>query len=258
MCGRFTIVSPTNRIVSQFEVDEVDDSVGESGPDWNVSPRRMVLAVRDHDDRRVLSRLRWGLVPGWAKDVAIGDRLINARAETLAEKPSFRRAFARKRCLIPADGFYEWAAVPVAGAKPRKQPFYVHRRDDAPLALAGLWETWKVPEGTSLPTPDGWLRTCTIVTTDANAVLAPVHHRMPVVLERAAWDEWLDPDVDDVGALARLLRPAADDRLVLHAVSTKVNGSRANGPDLIEPIEPIEPVEPVDAGDAGDAPADGT
>ena len=244
MCGRFTIVSPTNRIVSQFEVDEVDGSVGPDEPDWNVSPRRMVLAVRDHDDRRVLSRLRWGLVPGWAKDVAIGDRLINARAETLAEKPSFRRAFARKRCLIPADGFYEWAVVPVAGAKPRKQPFYVHRRDEAPLALAGLWETWKVPDGVDVATPDGWLRTCTIVTTDANAVLAPVHHRMPVVLERGEWDEWLDPEVDDVGALQRLLRPADDDRLVLHAVSTTVNGSRANGPDLIRPV-------PVDAPDAG-------
>lgn len=237
MCGRFTIVSPTNRIVDQFEVDEVDDSVGESGPDWNVSPRRPVLTVRDHDDHRVLSRLRWGLVPSWAKDVAIGDRLINARAETLAEKPSFRRAFARKRCLIPADGFYEWAAVGVTGSKPRKQPYYVHGRDDAPLALAGLWETWKVPEGVAVPTPDGWLRTCTIVTTDANAVLAPVHHRMPVVLERAAWDEWLDPAVDDVGPLQRLLRPAADDRLMLHAVSTEVNGSRANGPGLIEPVD---------------------
>lgn len=237
MCGRFTIVSPTNRIVRAFAVDEVDGSVGDAGPDWNVSPRRPVLAVRDHDDHRVLSRLRWGLVPRWAKDVAIGDRLINARAETLAEKPSFRRAFARTRCLIPADGFYEWAAVPVAGAKPRKQPYYVHARDDAPLALAGLWETWKVPEASDLSTPDGWLRTCTIVTTDANAVLAPVHHRMPVVLERSVWDEWLDPDVDDVGSLQRLLRPASDDLLELHAVGTEVNGSRANGPGLVEPVD---------------------
>ena len=237
MCGRFTIVSPTNRIVSQFEVDEVDASVGESGPDWNVSPRRGVLAVREHGDRRVLSRLRWGLVPGWAKDVAIGDRLINARAETLAEKPSFRRAFAHKRCLIPADGFYEWAAVPVTGAKPRKQPYYVHSRDGVPLALAGLWETWKVPDDAEVPTPDGWLRTCTIVTTDANATLAPVHHRMPVVLERSAWDEWLDPEVDDVGSLQRLLRPARDDLLGLHAVGTEVNGSRATGPGLVEPVD---------------------
>ena len=241
MCGRFTIVSPTNRIVTHFEVDEVDGSVGDDGPDWNVAPRRRVLAVRDHDDARVLSRLRWGLVPPWAKDPGMGDRLINARAETLAEKPSFRRAFAKRRCLIPADGFYEWTTVPGPGGKPRKQPWYASRRDGEPLALAGLWETWKVPDGASEPTPDGWLRTCTIVTTDANAVLAPVHHRMPVVLERAAWDEWLDPDATDVAALSRLLRPADDDRLTIRAVSPAVNSSRANGPELVEPVDPEAP-----------------
>ncbi len=248
MCGRFTITSPTNRIVTHFEVDDVDDSVGSDGPDWNVAPRRAVLAVRDHDDRRVLSRLRWGLVPAWAKDPAMGDRMINARSETLAEKPAFRRAFARKRCLVPADGFYEWAAAPGPDGKTRKQPYFIHRRDDEPLALAGLWETWKVPGDAAVAgSPDGWLRTCTIVTTDANATLAPVHHRMPVVLERPAWDEWLDPDVDDVGSLQRLLRPAPDDRLVLHAVSTRVNSARNHGPDLIEPVEAVDPATDADA-----------
>ena len=247
MCGRFTITSPTNRVVAHFEVDEVDDSVGDGAADWNVSPRRPVLAVRDHADRRVLSRLRWGLVPSWSKDPAIGDRMINARAETLAEKPAFRRAFARKRCLVPADGFFEWKPVDVGGAKPSKQAYYACLRDGAPMAFAGLWEVWKVAGGAepALGADDGWLRTCTIVTTDANAALAPVHHRMPVVLPAAAWDEWLDPENSDTRALTRWLTPAPAEWFDVYPVSTRVNNARHNGPDLVEPVDPVGPVGPV-------------
>jgi len=158
-------------------------------PDYNVSPRRNVLAVREREGQRVLSRLRWGLVPSWAKEVKIGDRMINARAETVASKPAYRRAFANKRCLIPADGFYEWKAGTAAGGdkKPRKQPYFIHRKDGEPLAFAGLWEVWKVPDDRpdnekDLGGDDGWLRSCVIVTTTANELMAPIHNRMPVIL----------------------------------------------------------------------------
>ena len=241
MCGRFVTASSPTLVAERLAVDEVDASVGTDAtePDYNVSPRRMVLAVREHDDQRVLSRLRWGLVPPWAKDVAVGDRMINARAETLAAKPAYRRAFARQRCLIPADGFYEWAAAPPSDGKPRKQPYFIHRRDGEPMAFAGLWEVWKVPEDAdpALGGVDGWLRSCVIVTTVANDALAPIHHRMPVILPERAWEQWLDPDERDVDALARLLVPAPADALEAYAVSTRVNNARNNSADLVDRLD---------------------
>jgi putative SOS response-associated peptidase YedK len=235
VCGRFVTASSPALLAERLAVDETDESVEpDPEPDYNVSPRRAVLAVREHDGRRVMSRLRWGLVPSWAKNPSVGDRMINARAETLAARPAYRSAFADKRCIIPADGFYEWKPVPsLDGARPRKQPYFIHRRDGEPLAFAGLWEVWKIPEGTEdLVTRDGWLRSCVIVTTTANALLEPIHNRMPVILPETAWAQWLDPDQHDTTALAEFLVPADAQLLEAYEVSTRVNDARNSGSDL--------------------------
>jgi putative SOS response-associated peptidase YedK len=253
MCGRFVSTSSPSELAEQFVVDEVAVANGE--PNYNVAPRAKVMVVRERsgggdevEERRVLSRVRWGLVPSWAKDPGIGDRLINARAETVAEKPAYRRAFAKRRCIIPADGFYEWKVVgPPSSPKgrPKKQPIYIHRRDEEPMAFAGLWEAWKVPEGVDAPDDgaddgDGWLRSCAIVTTDANALLAPVHDRMPVVLPASAWEQWLDPDEQDRDTLVALLAPAPDEWFEVHPVSTRVNRVVNNDSGLLTPV-PAEP-----------------
>jgi putative SOS response-associated peptidase YedK len=255
VCGRFVTASSPALIADRFAVDDIDETAApEREPDYNVSPRRNVLAVRarpraegDEEDggpQRVLSRLRWGLVPSWAKELKIGDRMINARAETVASKPAYRRAFANKRCLIPADGFYEWRAQPGSGeggasasARPKKQPYFIHRKDGEPLAFAGLWETWKVPDDRpesekDVAGDDGWLRSCVIVTTTASDLMAPIHNRMPVILPESTWEQWLDPDEHDVDALARLLVPASNELLEAYPVSTAVNNARNNGPEL--------------------------
>ena len=256
MCGRFVTASSPALIADRFAVDEVDATVApDPEPDYNVSPRRNVLAVRaraqdegeDGEPERVLSRLRWGLVPSWAKELKVGDRMINARAETVASKPAYRRAFANKRCLIPADGFYEWKAAPATGggasgtAKPRKQPYFIHRKDGEPLAFAGLWEVWKVPNDSpddvkDVGGDDGWVRSCVIVTTTANDLMAPIHNRMPVILPESAWEQWLDPDEHDVDALAKLLVPAPNALLEAYPVSTAVNNARNNGPELARAV----------------------
>ena len=257
MCGRFVTASSPALIADRFAVDEIDASVGEPQPDYNVAPRREVMVVREREDQRVLSRLRWGLVPSWAKDVKIGDRMINARAETVATKPSYRRAFAKKRCLIPADGFYEWKAGKAlegqagkagtagkSGPKPKKQPFFIHRRDGEPLAFAGLWEVWKVPDdeagtigGPHLGDADGWLRTCVILTTTPNAVTEPIHNRMPVILPESAWAQWLDPDEQDIDALSKLLVPSPAELIEAYPVSADVNNARNNGPELAHAVD---------------------
>jgi putative SOS response-associated peptidase YedK len=243
VCGRFVTASSPALIADRFAVDEVDATVApDPEPDYNVSPRRNVLAVREREGQRVLSRLRWGLVPSWAKDLKVGDRMINARAETVASKPAYKRAFANKRCLIPADGFYEWKAGArggggaTAGAKPKKQPYFIHRRDGEPMAFAGLWEVWKVPDDVEEVGDDGWLRSCVIVTTTANEVLEPIHNRMPVILPESAWQRWLDPEEHDVDALASLLVPAPATLLEAYPVSTTVNNARNNGPELARAV----------------------
>ncbi|HEX6312445.1 MAG TPA: SOS response-associated peptidase [Acidimicrobiia bacterium] len=226
MCGRYVQASSPELLAERFGVDEV--RIEEHEPRYNVAPRAEVPAVRRRHDRKVLSLLRWGLVPSWAKDTKIGDRLINARAEAVADKPAFRGAFARRRCLIPADGFYEWRAVP---GRRRKQPMFVHRRDGEPMAFAGLWEVWRERE------EDDWLRSCVIVTTDANDLLMPIHDRMPVILPESAWDTWLDPETDP-DTLKRLLVPAPDDLVVAYPVSLRVNRADNEGPDLVREIHP--------------------
>jgi putative SOS response-associated peptidase YedK len=246
MCGRFVAASSPTLLAERFHVDEQRGTDGDA--DYNVAPRTDVLVVRDRpgDDTttRVLSRLRWGLVPTWAKDPSIGDRLINARAETVATKPAYRRSFTKRRCIIPADGFYEWRrlpAVPGSSARP-KEPTFVRRRDGEPLAFAGLWSVWKVPEplAATIGDDDGWLRSCTIVTTHANELLAPIHDRMPVVLPEAAWDRWLDPRPElttaDVDALTALLVPAPDDWFEAYTVSPRVNQAIDHDAGLVQPV----------------------
>jgi putative SOS response-associated peptidase YedK len=173
------------------------------------------------------------LVPSWAKDSRIGARLINARSETLAQRPAFRSLVSTRRALLPVSGFYEWRR-PEPGSPARKQPFYFHHADGEPLVFAGLWDLWLDAEGQPL-------RSCTIITTAANKTMASVHHRMPVILPRDAWDEWLDPEPMPPTLLAELLAPAADDLLTINPVSRAVNSSRNDGPELIEPVDEPEP-----------------
>jgi putative SOS response-associated peptidase YedK len=243
MCGRFVSASSPVLLADRFDVTDVDLD-DDYAPDYNVAPRSRVMVVRQRDDRRVLSRVRWGLVPSWASDVSIGDRMINARAEGLTDKPAYRRSFAKRRCLIPADGFYEWMVVAPPSTpkgRPKKQPMFVHRRDGEPMAFAGLWSVWKVPDGLTVESagPDGWLRSCAIVTTRANDLLRPVHDRMPVLLPESAWARWLDPEDADVEALAELLVPALDEELEMWPVSTAVNSAESSGPELVKPVEAV-------------------
>jgi putative SOS response-associated peptidase YedK len=208
---------------------------------YNIAPTQEVLVVRQDpaDGRRVADMLRWGLIPAWSASEKgnAGPPMINARSETLASKPMFRSAVRRRRCLIPADGFYEWQQSP-SGAKGKKQPYFIHRPDDGPFAFAGLWERWqsKVPAANHEPSPNPSLHgrgddeeapltieSCTIVTTEANAALRELHERMPVVLAPCDYAMWLDPKVEDPAALAHLLAPCADEELIAEPVGTHVN-----------------------------------
>ncbi len=227
VCGRYVSVSSPTILAERFQVETV--RVHEAEANYNVTPRAEVPVVAESEGHRVLDVVRWGLIPFWAKDASIGDRLINARAETVAKSNAFKRAFERRRCIIPADGFYEWKKI--AGQK-AKQPYFFRRRDGEPLAFAGLWEIWHDPaQGEDAP----GIRTCVIITGDANAVVAPVHDRMPVVLPESAWDTWLDRENRDVGALQHLLVPAPADEFEAWPVSTLVNKPANNGAELIEP-----------------------
>jgi putative SOS response-associated peptidase YedK len=245
MCGRFVAASSPTLLAERFHAE---DTIEATVPDYNVAPREDVTVVRERADgdsrRRVLSRIRWGLVPAWAKVPSVGDRMINARAETLRRSSAYQVAFEKRRCLIPADGFYEWEKLPPApgATRGRRQPYLIHRRDGEPMAFAGLWAVWKVPEAQvgTIGGDDGWLRSCSIVTTEANALLEPVHNRMPVVLPEGAWDEWLDPTPVTgarAAALAELLVPAPDAWFEMFAVSERVNRVLEKGPELVRPID---------------------
>ena len=179
---------------------------------------------------RVLTTFRWGLVPSWAKDPGVGNRMINARAETVATKNAYRKAFRKHRCIIPADGFYEWKVVP--GQK-RKQPMFIDRPDGEPMAFAGLWEVWRDPND-----PGRELHSCTVITGPANEKMAEVHDRMPVMLPPSVWDTWLDPEVQDVDLLGTFLVPAPPEVIQLRPVSPEVNNVRNTGPHLLDPFEP--------------------
>ncbi|MDQ2754087.1 MAG: SOS response-associated peptidase [Actinomycetota bacterium] len=239
MCGRFTSTSTLEQLAEAYDIDEV--RAEPMAPRYNVAPTDPVLAVataRPKPPReaapRMLGVFGWGLVPSWAKDPSIGSRLINARAESVATKPAFRNALTRRRCLIPADAYYEWQLRPGVGTakKPAKLPWAIRRHDHQPMAFAGLWEVWRDPAQ-----PDGeFLRTCAIVTTGASRPMAVIHDRMPVILEPSAWDIWLDPGIDEVDAISGFLRPAAEDLLEAYPVSTRVNKVSEDGPDLLEPL----------------------
>ncbi len=225
MCGRFALISSTEAVAEALGVDSATiANIPQSVPRYNIAPTQPVTAVRlDKNGQRQITFFRWGLVPSWAKDLTIGSRMINARSETVAEKPSFRAAFKRRRCLIPADGFYEWQKQ-----NGQKQPVYIHAADKRPLALAGLWEVWRDPEGSRL-------ETCTILTTTPNEFMAPIHNRMPVIIEAEDYSMWLDPGPNPEDGL-HLLRPYPAERMAAYPVSTTVNNPRNDVPACIEPI----------------------
>lgn len=220
MCGRYVVTTPGDVLAELFELDEKP----RLEPRYNVAPIQEVAIVRRRDDGgRELARVHWGLIPFWAKERAIGNKLINARAETVAEKPSFRDSFKKRRCLIPADGFYEWQKT-----DGRKQPWLLRLRDGAPFAFAGLWSTWKDRES------DATIESCTIVTTTPNALAAPIHDRMPVLLPRERHADWLDPAAE-AGGLAALLAPYPATEMEAYPVSTWVNSPAHDDPRCLEP-----------------------
>jgi putative SOS response-associated peptidase YedK len=243
MCGRFVSASSPQLLVERFGVTDI--GFDEHEPDYNVTPRAMVPIVRERarePEARVLSLVRWGLVPSWAEDPSTGDRLINARAETVATTGSYKNAFRKRRCIVPADAFYEWTSKDKAPKLPKgtpRQPYLVHRRDGEPMAFAGLWEIWRDEQVADRDAPDAWLRTCAIVTTRANALLEPIHGRMPVMLPEPAWDAWLDPANDALAELEAMLVPAPDDVLEVYPVSTRVNKPENNDPSLIDRVEVV-------------------
>ena len=219
MCGRYTLATQAGRLAEEFGLDA---SSVEFPANYNVAPTQGVAAVLEEGGGRDLEVLRWGLIPPWADDPQIGSRMINARSETAPEKPSFRRAFRERRCLIPADGFYEWRRTNGA-----KQPYYIHMEGGHSFAFAGLWESWDKGG-------EGEVRTCTILTTRANALVDEIHERMPVILAPDAYDVWLDP-ASERDELAGLLAPYPEDEMEAYLVSRFVNSPSNNDPRCIEP-----------------------
>ena len=217
MCGRYTLISDLGDLAQRFEFDGSDFSYD---PGYNIAPTESVLTVRNVEGREA-ALMRWGLIPFWAKDPKIGSRMINARAETVAEKPAFRNALKKRRCLVLADGYYEWQKTPVG-----KRPYRIIMKSGEPFAMAGLWETWKDHQGKVVPS-------CTIITTAANDFLAPIHDRMPVILPREMEELWLDPVTDDAAVLTGILTPYSDDGMDAYEVSTLVNYARNDGPEVI-------------------------
>ena len=244
MCGRYASSRKPEDLIEEFEIS--DSRVGVPlEPDYNVAPTKEVYAVverppsrdRSAAAERQLRTVRWGLVPSWAKDPSIGNRMINARMETVAEKPSYRRAFSSRRCLLPADGYFEWypTSERTKAGKPVKQPFFIRPVDGGVLAMAGLYEIWKDPTREE-DDPDLFRWTCTVITTDAEDSLGHIHDRMPLMVTPDRWADWLDPTVSGKDRLLSLLVPAAPGLLEAFPVSTQVNNVRNNGPELLEPL----------------------
>jgi putative SOS response-associated peptidase YedK len=235
MCGRYATARQRQELLDTFEIGfDADEEVNE--PDYNVAPTKPVPAVLERAAKetpekvvRQLRSLRWGLVPPWAKDLSIGSKMINARVETVHEKPAFRRAFAKRRCLLPADGYFEWYKLEDAEGKPRKQPFFIRPRDGKIMAMAGLYEFWRSPDGE-------WMQTCTVITTEASDDLGRIHDRMPMIVEPARWDAWLDPAHTEPDEVRKLLVPAMAGTMEAYPVSNSVGNVRNNGRGLIQPL----------------------
>jgi putative SOS response-associated peptidase YedK len=220
MCGRFTQTISAAGVAEAFGVEEVS---GDLKPSYNIAPTQPV-AVIISDDKKRLVQVRWGLVPSWAKDISIGNKLINARAETITEKASFRNAFKKRRCLVVADGFYEWQRFGDG-----KRPMYIRLQSAKPFGMAGLYEVWQSPEGEEITS-------CAIVTTEANALMKPIHERMPVIIPKENEDLWLDPKAQDTEVLRNLLRPYPAEAMQAHPVSKLVNSPGNNSPNCIKPV----------------------
>lgn len=265
MCGRYASSRRPEDLIEEFEV--VASRVATPLlPDYNVAPTDEVYAVMERPPRpedtaapteagpgsgdrgladapeRQLRVVRWGLVPSWAKDPVIGSRMINARMETLAEKPAFKRALAARRCLLPADGYYEWYPTQelTKSGKPRKQPFFIRPADGGVLAMAGLYELWRDPAAAA-DDPNRWRWTATVITTAAEDALGRIHDRMPLLVDRDRWGQWLDPRINEPGDVLPLLQPAAPGQLSAYPVSAAVGNVRNNSPELIEPL-PVQEV----------------
>jgi putative SOS response-associated peptidase YedK len=224
MCGRFVGFRSLEELKDSFPIDR---AAYETTSNFNVAPSQEVLAIVKHAGENWLVKFHWGLVPFWAKDISIGNRMINARSETIAEKPSFRNAFKKRRCLILADGFYEWK-----GEKGRKQPMFITLPDRKPFAFAGLWETWNKKDD-----QDSSYKSCTIITTKASKSIRDIHHRMPVILKSKVYESWLNPGNQNVVELDRILKNELITELVSYPVSKQVNSTRNNDASCIEPIE---------------------
>jgi putative SOS response-associated peptidase YedK len=284
MCGRYASARSRIELLEEFNVQR-DRTAEPLPPDYNVAPTKPVYAVlarapRDEEPDaaapaaaephgraasadggrggkpgepvRELRVVRWGLVPSWAKDISIGSKMINARAETVSEKPAFRSAFSRRRCLLPADGYYEWQPPP-AGSRGPKQPYFICRPDRGPLAFAGLYELWR-DRAVAKDDPAAWLWTATIITTSAPDELGEIHDRMPMVIDSSRWADWLDPGNADAADLRALLTPAQASGLISYPVSLAVNSVRNNGPELIAQADPVRHgADPADGGKARSA-----
>jgi putative SOS response-associated peptidase YedK len=220
MCGRFALYSDQFSLAQRFEAE----ALPELYPRYNVAPTQSIAIVREEGGKRRFALVRWGLIPHWAKDAKIGYSTINARAETVASKPAFRNAFKYRRCLIPADGFYEWQVVP--GSKV-KQPWFIVLKDREPMTFGGLWERWRSPEGEDL-------ESCSIIVTDANDLMRPIHDRMPVILSPGDWDAWLETEAKDAGGLQGLLKPYAAEEMTAWRVSAMVNSPKNDSVGCVE------------------------
>lgn len=243
MCGRYVSASSPQQIVDYFGVESLAEAVsGDAAPtepNYNVAPSVQVPTVSLHDNKRHLDRFRWGLIPSWAKSKTIGYKMINARSETVKTKNAFRAAAKRRRCIIPADAFYEWTAVEHPTAKkPVKQPWCIQRNDGEPFAFAGLYEFWTDPE-LDADDPAARVVSCTVLTREANDAMSAIHDRMPVMLAPHRWDMWLDPSAEDIDTLLDNVEVFPSELIEIYPVSRAVNNSRSRGVELLDRVEAV-------------------
>ena len=221
MCGRFTLHTSLKKIEETFKVEPSDVTLP---PSYNIAPTQDVLTVVQRDGLNILMAMRWGLIPFWSKDPKIGNRMINARADRVTESSAFKRPLKSQRCLVVADGFYEWRKL-----DGKKVPMYIHLKSNEPFGFAGLYDTWRASDGEPVTS-------CTIITTDANELVAPIHERMPVIIPKRQYQSWLDPELQDVVKLVSLLSPLPARQMQAYEVSRLVNAPANNAPECIAPV----------------------